>query len=241
MIMRRVTSFALAVLVTLLVPAGAAGQSGSTIATEKIFAALDVREGITVCEMGAGDGELSLAAARLVGAGGARLHQRTRRRADQGAARQGGGERARPDHRCRRRSGAHQFPGLRLRCPVHAERLPPFRRSRGDQRVDRRLLEARRPRRRRRFHPAGQRGREPRRSIQGRDARRQPRVSRPRAAGRRPRARRHRARHGPLVHGNDEETQNSELRRYEQLPIPNTQLSSPNLELRTKSPEPRTK
>ncbi len=70
MIMRRVTSFALAVLVTLLVPAGAAGQSGSTIATEKIFAALDVREGITVCEMGAGDGELSLAAARLVGAGG---------------------------------------------------------------------------------------------------------------------------------------------------------------------------
>ena len=70
MIMRRVTSFALAVLVTLLVPAGAAGQSGSTIATEKIFAAVDVREGITVCEVGAGDGELSLAAARLVGAGG---------------------------------------------------------------------------------------------------------------------------------------------------------------------------
>lgn len=57
--------------VTLLVPFGAAAwQSGSSIANEKIFDALGVREGITVCEMGAGDGELTIAAARLVGPAG---------------------------------------------------------------------------------------------------------------------------------------------------------------------------
>lgn len=57
--------------VTLLAPALAgAQQSGSTIATERIFEAIGVREGITVCEMGAGDGELSIAAAKLVGPGG---------------------------------------------------------------------------------------------------------------------------------------------------------------------------
>jgi ubiquinone/menaquinone biosynthesis C-methylase UbiE len=62
---------ALALLVTLLVPAAAgAQQAGSTIATEKIFGAIGVREGSTVCEMGAGDGELSIAAAKLVGPGG---------------------------------------------------------------------------------------------------------------------------------------------------------------------------
>jgi tRNA A58 N-methylase Trm61 len=61
----------IALFVTLLVPAlAAAQQSGSTIATERIFEALGVREGITVCEMGAGDGELSLAAAKAVGRGG---------------------------------------------------------------------------------------------------------------------------------------------------------------------------
>ena len=47
-----------------------AQRSGSTIATEKIFAAIGVREGTTICEMGAGDGELSLEAAKLVGPGG---------------------------------------------------------------------------------------------------------------------------------------------------------------------------
>ena len=58
-------------LVTLLVTVVASAQrSGSTIATEKIFEALDVREGQTVCEIGAGSGELSIAAARLVGTGG---------------------------------------------------------------------------------------------------------------------------------------------------------------------------
>ena len=63
----------LALLVTLLVTAAAVAaqraQSGS-VATEKIFEALAIREGGTVCEIGAGDGELSLAAAKLVGPGG---------------------------------------------------------------------------------------------------------------------------------------------------------------------------
>ena len=63
----------LALLVTLLVTAAVGAeqraQSGS-VATEKIFEALTIREGGTVCEIGAGDGELSLAAAKLVGPGG---------------------------------------------------------------------------------------------------------------------------------------------------------------------------
>lgn len=56
--------------VTLLVTAAAAQRSGSTIPTARIFEALGVREGITVCEMGAGDGELSIAAAKAVGPSG---------------------------------------------------------------------------------------------------------------------------------------------------------------------------
>jgi len=56
-------------LVTLLVPAAAAAQ-GSGITNRQIFEAIDVRDGSTVCEMGAGDGELSLAAARIVGPSG---------------------------------------------------------------------------------------------------------------------------------------------------------------------------
>jgi ubiquinone/menaquinone biosynthesis C-methylase UbiE len=57
--------------ITLLITvAVAAQQSGSTVSTERIFEAVGVREGITVCEIGAGDGELSIAAARAVGSGG---------------------------------------------------------------------------------------------------------------------------------------------------------------------------
>lgn len=58
-------------LVTLLVTAAAMQRSASsTIATEKILEAIGVREGITVCEMGAGDGELSVITAKAVGSGG---------------------------------------------------------------------------------------------------------------------------------------------------------------------------
>ena len=62
---------AVLLLVTLLVPAWLYGQrSGSTIATERIFEAIGLKEGSTACEMGAGDGELSIAAAKVVGHGG---------------------------------------------------------------------------------------------------------------------------------------------------------------------------
>jgi SAM-dependent methyltransferase len=59
------------VLITLLVPHAAVAQrSGSPITIEQIFEATGAREGSTVCEIGAGDGELTIAAARLVGAEG---------------------------------------------------------------------------------------------------------------------------------------------------------------------------
>jgi ubiquinone/menaquinone biosynthesis C-methylase UbiE len=62
---------AILLLVTSFIPAVAVAQrSSSTIPTEKIFEALGLREGITVCEVGAGDGELSIAAARSVGPNG---------------------------------------------------------------------------------------------------------------------------------------------------------------------------
>lgn len=60
-------------LVTLVIPTAIwaiqRSQSGS-IAPEKIFEALASREGQTVCEVGAGDGELSIAAAKVVGSNG---------------------------------------------------------------------------------------------------------------------------------------------------------------------------
>lgn len=58
-------------LVTSLVPAAAWSQgSGSTIPTGRIFEAIGVVEHATVCEIGAGNGQLSIAAARLVGPAG---------------------------------------------------------------------------------------------------------------------------------------------------------------------------
>jgi len=57
-------------LVTLLVPASAWARQAASISNEKIFDAIGVREGSTVCEIGAGDGDLSVAAARIVGAQG---------------------------------------------------------------------------------------------------------------------------------------------------------------------------
>src|SRR6185436_15689574 len=50
-------------LVTLLVPGLAAARQADTITNDRIFDALALREGMTVCEIGAGDGELSIAAA----------------------------------------------------------------------------------------------------------------------------------------------------------------------------------
>ena len=67
---RRASALTLA-LVTLVVTAViAAQQSGSTISTARIFESLSLGEGMTVCEMGAGDGELSIAAAKVVGPSG---------------------------------------------------------------------------------------------------------------------------------------------------------------------------
>lgn len=58
----------LVLFVTLLVTGVVAQRSRSeSVATERIFEAIGVAPGMTVCEMGAGDGELSIAAARAVG------------------------------------------------------------------------------------------------------------------------------------------------------------------------------
>lgn len=53
--------------VTLLVPILAEAQGSADIGNDEIFAALGLHEGMTVCEIGAGDGALSIAAARIVG------------------------------------------------------------------------------------------------------------------------------------------------------------------------------
>ena len=66
-----INGYRLAVLfsVTLLVPVVVRAQRSaeSTIPTEKIFEAIGLRQGMTVCELGAGDGALSIAAGRQVG------------------------------------------------------------------------------------------------------------------------------------------------------------------------------
>lgn len=49
---------------------GAQRTASGTIATVKIFEAIGVKVGLTICEMGAGDGELTIAAAKAVGAAG---------------------------------------------------------------------------------------------------------------------------------------------------------------------------
>jgi tRNA A58 N-methylase Trm61 len=70
--MARHSHAAVLLFVTLLVPVPASAQRAaeSTIANERIFEAISLRPGITVCELGAGDGALSVAAARLVGPAG---------------------------------------------------------------------------------------------------------------------------------------------------------------------------
>jgi tRNA A58 N-methylase Trm61 len=57
-------------LVTLLVPLAPAAQPWAPHSSEKVFEAIGVREGRTVCEIGAGDGAQSIAAARVVGPNG---------------------------------------------------------------------------------------------------------------------------------------------------------------------------
>ena len=57
-------------LVTLFVPGAASARQSGSVDSQKILAALELREGLTVCEIGAGDGELSIAAGRAVGAQG---------------------------------------------------------------------------------------------------------------------------------------------------------------------------
>ncbi len=66
---RCATSFAVLV-VTLLVPGAALADQSGGVETSRIFDALGLKEGMTVCEMGAGDGALSIAAARRVGSQG---------------------------------------------------------------------------------------------------------------------------------------------------------------------------
>ena len=56
-------------VVTVLIPASAAAQ-GAAISNAQLFEAVGVRDGTTVCEIGAGDGALTLAAARVVGSQG---------------------------------------------------------------------------------------------------------------------------------------------------------------------------
>ena len=54
-------------IAALLMSAGARAQETPSIAPSRIFDALALRDGATVCELGAGDGELSIAAAARVG------------------------------------------------------------------------------------------------------------------------------------------------------------------------------
>lgn len=59
-----------ALFVTLLVPVAALAVQSGSVATERIFDAIGVKEGITVCEIGAGNGAMTIAAATRVGAAG---------------------------------------------------------------------------------------------------------------------------------------------------------------------------
>ena len=71
----RLTSHATcaALFITLLVPAAVSAQGsaqGSAFGNRQIFDAIDARDGSTICEMGAGEGELTIAVARIVGSAG---------------------------------------------------------------------------------------------------------------------------------------------------------------------------
>jgi ubiquinone/menaquinone biosynthesis C-methylase UbiE len=49
---------------------GASAQSSDSLTPGRILQAVDVRQGGTICEIGAGDGEISIAMARIVGPSG---------------------------------------------------------------------------------------------------------------------------------------------------------------------------
>lgn len=68
--MAQAASVVVTLLLAGLAPVSAAAQGGNSIRTDRIFDALGLRSGATVCEVGAGDGELTLAAAARVGAQG---------------------------------------------------------------------------------------------------------------------------------------------------------------------------
>ena len=57
-------------IAALLMSASAHAQGTDALAPSRIFDALALRDGATVCELGAGDGELSIAAAARVGSRG---------------------------------------------------------------------------------------------------------------------------------------------------------------------------
>jgi ubiquinone/menaquinone biosynthesis C-methylase UbiE len=66
-IMAQSTARVGSLVVALLCPAAMAAQESGSLPTSRIFDALALRSGATVCEVGAGDGELSIAAADRVG------------------------------------------------------------------------------------------------------------------------------------------------------------------------------
>ena len=62
-----VVTLFITLLITLSLPAAGSAQESGSITNAQIFDAIGLRDGGTVCEMGAGDGDLSLAVARRVG------------------------------------------------------------------------------------------------------------------------------------------------------------------------------
>lgn len=63
----RPTAAFLALFVTAFVPPAGAQQPSPDIGGDRIFKALNLSEGMTVCEIGAGSGSLTIAAAHVVG------------------------------------------------------------------------------------------------------------------------------------------------------------------------------
>ena len=109
--------------------ASAQGRGGAEFPAERIFNALGLKEGFTVGEIGAGSGQLSIEAAKIVGETGKVYTSQL------------GDDRVRSLEGAVKKSGlAHvtvltggpeqnQFPRRMLRRNLHAQRLSPLRRS----------------------------------------------------------------------------------------------------------------